>query len=195
MIFPDLRRQFGSIATLHPYAKGPVLTFTTFGGCLSDNVEVPCSSALGRVYDEGWKSWSEVRDEEMMDILRMLGRLGVLYRIRQYRPCYLCEGLTSPTVQVLLFFACCAIVLGGRESKRPIRLSGGYTPWGERYRTIAIHTMALSTFTLMITTVILFFIDHVSVEVTDAQYIGLQLSTSLSVTLMGSIEYPSLNTG
>jgi len=96
MIFPDLRRQFGSIATLYPYAKGPVLTFTTFGGCLSDNVEVPCCTALGRVYEEGWKSWSEGRDEEMMDILRITGWLGVLYRIRQYRPCYLRERLTSP---------------------------------------------------------------------------------------------------
>jgi hypothetical protein len=79
----ELRRQFGSIATLHPYSKGPVLTFTTFGSCLSDNVEVPCSTALERVFDEGWKSWSEGRDEEMMGILGMLGRLGVLYRIRQ----------------------------------------------------------------------------------------------------------------
>jgi hypothetical protein len=80
----ELRRQFGSIATLHPYSKGPVLTFTTFGSCLSDNVEVPCSAAVGRVFDEGWKSWSEGRDEEMMGILGILGRLGVLYRIRQY---------------------------------------------------------------------------------------------------------------
>ena len=82
----ELRRQFGSIATLHPYAKGkgPVLTFTTFGSCLSDSVEVPCSTALGRLFDEGWKSWSEGRDEEMMGILRMLSWLGVSYRIRQY---------------------------------------------------------------------------------------------------------------
>jgi hypothetical protein len=81
---PELRRQFGSIATLHPFTKGPVLTFTTFGSCLSDNVEVPCSTALGRLFDEGWKSWSEGRDEEMVGMLRMLSWLGVSYRIRQY---------------------------------------------------------------------------------------------------------------
>jgi len=92
----ELRRQFGSIATLHPYTKGPLLTFTAFGSCLSDNVEVPCWTALGRVFEEGWKSLSEGRDEGMMDILRMTGWLGVLYRIRQYIPRYLCEGLTSP---------------------------------------------------------------------------------------------------
>jgi hypothetical protein len=80
----EFRRQFGSIATLHPYAKGPVLTFTAFGSCLSDNVEVPCSTALGSLFDEGWKSWSEGRDVEMMGILRMLSWLGVSYRIRQY---------------------------------------------------------------------------------------------------------------
>jgi hypothetical protein len=81
---PELRRQFGSIATLYPYAKGPVLTFTAFGSCLSVGVEVPCSAALGRVFDEGWKSWSEGRDGEMMGILRMLSWLGISYRIRQY---------------------------------------------------------------------------------------------------------------
>jgi hypothetical protein len=82
----EFRRQFGSIATLYPYAKGkgPVLTFTTFGSCLSDNVELPCSTALGRLFDEGWKSWSEGRDGEMMGILAMLNWLGVIYRIRQY---------------------------------------------------------------------------------------------------------------
>ena len=58
-----------------------------------------------------------------------------------------------PTVQVLSVLACCAIVLGRRESKRPVKFSGGYTPLGERYRTIAIVMMALSTLTLMITTV------------------------------------------
>jgi hypothetical protein len=84
---PELRRQFGSIATLHLYAKGPVLTFTAFGSCLSDNVEVPCSTALGRLFDEGWKSWSEGREEEMMGILRMLSWLGFSYRIRQYILC------------------------------------------------------------------------------------------------------------
>jgi hypothetical protein len=85
----EFRRQFGSIATLHPYAKakGPVLTFTAFGSCLSDNAEVPCFTALGRLFDEGWKSWSEGRDEEMMGILRMLTWLGVSYRIRQYILC------------------------------------------------------------------------------------------------------------
>jgi hypothetical protein len=82
---PELRRQFGSIATLHPYAKGkgPMLTFTTFGSCLSDNVEVPCSTALGRLFDERWKPWSEGRDVDMMGILAMLSWLGVIYRIRQ----------------------------------------------------------------------------------------------------------------
>jgi hypothetical protein len=86
------RRQFGSIATLHPFTKGPVLTFTAFGSCLSDNVEVPCSTALGRLFDEGWKSWSEGRDEEMMGILRMLSWLGVSYRIRQYILRLLCSA-------------------------------------------------------------------------------------------------------
>jgi hypothetical protein len=89
---PELRRQFGSIATLHPYAKGPVLTFTAFGSCLSDNVEVPCSTALGSLFDEGWKSWSEGRDVEMMGILRMLSWLGVSYRIRQYILRLLCSA-------------------------------------------------------------------------------------------------------
>jgi hypothetical protein len=78
----ELRRQFGSVATLYPYATGPALTFTTFGSCLSDNVEVPCSTALRRVFDEGWKSWSDGRDAEMMGILEMVRWLGVLYRIR-----------------------------------------------------------------------------------------------------------------
>jgi hypothetical protein len=54
---------------------------------------------------------------------------------------------------VLLFFACCAIVLGERETKRSLRLAEGYSPWGERYRRIAIVMMALSTVILIITTV------------------------------------------
>lgn len=57
----ELRRQLGSIATLYPYAKGSVVTFTDFGNCLSDNVEVPCPIALERLFHEGWESWSEGR--------------------------------------------------------------------------------------------------------------------------------------
>jgi hypothetical protein len=79
-----VRRYSGSIATLQPWSGGSVVTFTTFGYCLADNVEVPCSIAVSRLFEGGWKEWSEGRDVEMRGILEMLGWLNVLF--------WICEG-------------------------------------------------------------------------------------------------------
>jgi len=116
----ELRRQFGSIATLYPYAKGPVLTVTVFGSCLSDNVEVPCSAALGRLFDQGWKSWRVGRDEEIMGILDMLKWLGVLYRIRQSIPSRLCVGVLTFPNSPGFIVDCLLRVRTKREGEREI---------------------------------------------------------------------------
>lgn len=129
-----------------------MITFTTFGYCLSNDAEVPCSIAVSRLFDEGWKGWSESRDVEMRGILEILGWLNVL--------CWTCEGslhldngvvLIYPIVITCLVLACFALFEWRRKCTD--KSVGGDPSLAERYRRIAITMMALSTLSLAITTV------------------------------------------
>lgn len=84
MNISELQKRFSSIVTLHPWNGKSSLTFTTFGACLADEVEVPCSIALGKLFANGWKSSSESRIEEMNWILGMLSCLQCLFWICEY---------------------------------------------------------------------------------------------------------------
>jgi hypothetical protein len=127
------------------------VTFTTFGGCIADGIEVPCSTALGRLFEEGWMDRSQSRDEEMKSILKMLSWMSVMGWICQYMPSPISGPLIFMLGHVSFLLTCWAIIswMRRRTDRNPL----GYFKWSERNRRVALALMGLSTLALAITSV------------------------------------------